>query len=74
MPDENSPKIKMISTYEAREITGVSDQTIRNLIHKGKLRSVRQVDGRYLLEKPQIELYAQALRKIKEAFNNDGSA
>jgi len=64
---ESSPDAETLSTWQAAQKTGLSDQTIREYIKSGKLRATRAVDGRFLLDARQVEQVAYALRLLREA-------
>jgi predicted site-specific integrase-resolvase len=59
---------KSVSTWEAARVSGFCDQTIRNLIRKGKLRADRGVDGRYRLDLAQIEKLAEARKALAQVL------
>jgi excisionase family DNA binding protein len=59
-----------ISTWEAARLTGLHEQTIRNYIRQNKLRYFRGVDGRYRVERAQVEQVALALSAINSAFDH----
>jgi len=59
-----------VSTWEAALATGYNDQTIRNLIRKGKLRAERGVDGRYRLDPNQIAKVAEAKQLLSQALSS----
>lgn len=59
---------KSVSTWEAARLSGYTDQTIRNLIHKGKLTARRLPDGRYRLDLAQIEKLAEARKALAQVM------
>jgi excisionase family DNA binding protein len=61
---------KSVSTWEAARLSGYTDQTIRNLIHKGKLTAHRLPDGRYRLDPAQVAKLAQARELFSQAFSS----
>jgi len=64
------PTPESVSTWEAARLSGFCDQTIRNLIHKGKLRAERGVDGRYRLDPAQIAKLAEAKQLLSQALSS----
>lgn len=51
---------EMITTTEAGQLLGVSNQTIRRLVHDGKIAAIRTEGDKFRVLKSSLEKYIQS--------------
>ena len=59
-PTERSVMEEMITTSEAGQLLGVSNQTIRRLVHNGKIAAIRTEGDKFRVLRSSIEQYIKS--------------